>query len=104
MALWGKADTAAGAPKHLSTDTNATPQTKRANAYFVDMTEVAVASNRTSGLHTPGWNLFTTYTDSTGKTRRRVECLVPMKVTAATAGDLGTTGNTVTEDITVKDS
>lgn len=104
MALWGKTDTAAGAPKYLSTDANAVPQVKRANAYFVDMTEAAVASNRAAGLHTPGWNMFTSYTDSSGRTRRRVECLVPVRATAVAAGDVGITNNTVTEDAVVKDS
>lgn len=104
MALWGNTDTAASAPKFLSTDANAAPQVRRANAYFVDMTEAVVASNRAAGLHTPGWNMFTSYTDSAGRTRRRVECLVPVRATAAAAGDLGVTANTVTEDVTVKDS
>ena len=104
MALWGKTDTAASAPKFLSTDANAVSQVRRDNVYFVDMTEAGVASNRAAGLHTPGWNLFTSYTDSSGRTRRRVECLVPVRATAVAAGDLGTTGNTVTEDVVVKDS
>lgn len=104
MALWGKTDTAASAPKYLSSAATATPQTDKDNAYFVDMTEAGVASNRAVGLHTPGWNLFTTYTDSAGRTRRRVECLVPMKVTNAVAGDLGVTANTAIEDVVVKDS
>lgn len=104
MALWGKTDTAASAPKFLSTDANAAPQVKRDNVYFVDMTEAAVASNRAAGLHTPGWNMFTSYTDSAGRTRRRVECLVPVRATTAVAGDLGVTGNSTTEDVVVKDS
>lgn len=93
MALWGKTDAAASAPKFLSTDTNATPQTDKDNAYFVDTTEAGIESNRDAGLRTPGWNLFTTYTDSRGNTRRRVESLVPMKVTAAAAGDAGVSGS-----------
>ena len=104
MALWGNTDTAASAPKFLSTDANAAPQVKRDNAYFVDLTEAAVASNRAVGLHTPGWNLFTSYTDSAGNTRRRVECLVPVRATAVAAGDVGITNNTSTEDLVVKDS
>lgn len=104
MALWGTTDTAASAPKFLSTDANAAPQVKRTNAYFVDLTEAGVASNRAVGLHTPGWNLFTSHTDSAGNTRRRVECLVPVRATTAVAGDLGVTANTAFEDLTVKDS
>lgn len=93
MALWGKTDNAAGAPKFLSTDVNATPNIDRDNAYFVDLTEAGIASNRNAGLHTPGWNLVQTYTNSAGATRRRVESLVPMKVTAASAGDAGVSGS-----------
>ncbi len=93
MALWGKTDAAASAPKWLSTDANATPQTDKDNAFFVDTTEATIESNRDSGLRTPGWNLFTTYTDANGNTRRRVESLVPMKVAAADAGDAGVSGS-----------
>ena len=92
MSLWGKTDAAESAPKFLSTDANATPQTDKDNAYFVDTTEAGIESNRDSGLRTPGWNLYTAYTDSTGATRRRVESLIPMKVAAAAAGDAGVSG------------
>lgn len=104
MSLWGKTDTAASAPKFLLTDAGAAPQVKRDNAYFVDMTEAALASNRAVGLQTPGWNLFTSYTDSAGNTRRRVECLVPVRAATVDAGDLGVTANTAIEDLVVKDS
>lgn len=102
MALWGKTDNAAGAPKFLSTDVNATPNIDRDNAYFVDLTEASVASNRAAGLHTAGWNLVQTYTNSAGATRRRVESLVPMRVTAAAAGDAGVSGSG--DDAVVADS
>jgi hypothetical protein len=55
--------------------------------YFEDLTEAGVTANRAAGLRTPGWNKFTTYTDSSGATRRKVETLIPMKRTAAAAGD-----------------
>ena len=71
-------------------------------AFFVDTTEATIASNRASGLKTAGWNKFTTYTDANGATRKRVEVLVPMKVTAANAGDDGVTG--AGDDSTVADS
>ncbi len=102
MALWGKTDAAASAPKFLSTDANATPNIDRDNAYFVDLTEAGVASNRAAGLHTPGWNLVQTYTNSASVTRRRVESLVPMRVTAAAAGDAGVSGTG--DDAVVADS
>ncbi len=92
MALWGKTDEAASAPKFLSTDANATPNIDKDNAYFVDLTEAALESNRDAGLRTPGWNLVQTYTNSASVTRRRVESLVPMRVAAADAGDAGVAG------------
>lgn len=119
MALWGKTDALASAPKYLldGANTSIAPAANTArdygglpdqvdvnNAFFVDTTEAAVTSNRAAGLKTAGWNLFTTYTDANGNTRRRVESLIPMKVTAAAAGDLGVSGNTTIEDSTVKDS
>lgn len=82
MALWGKTDTAAAAPKYLS-DTDAD------KVYFVDTTEAAVAANKAKGLGTGGWNLYSTYTDSDGATRHRAENLVAMGVTAGDAGDTG---------------
>jgi hypothetical protein len=72
--------------------------------YFVDVTEAGVESNRDAGLKTAGWNTFTTYTAASGETRRKVEPLVAMRVTAADAGDLGVSGNTDIEDTTVADS
>lgn len=94
MAQWGKTDTAADAPNFV--DTN--------NAYFIDITEANVASNKAKGLGTAGWNTYTTYTDSNGNTRHKAECIVAMGVTAVDAGDLGVTGDTAVEDATVADA
>lgn len=99
MALWTKADTAAGAPKYLSTDANANRNIDKDNAFFVDTTEAGLAENRAKGLKSPGWVLYKEY----GTGRKYVETLVPMKVAAGTSGDLGVTGNSTTEDLTVKD-
>lgn len=82
MALWGKTDTQGAAPKYLSTE-------DAAKVYFIDTTEAGVAANRAKGLQTPGWNLFTTYTDAGGNTRYKVETLVPMRVSSTDAGDVG---------------
>ena len=60
--------------------------------YFVDTTEAGIAANRAKGLQTPGWNSYSTYTDGTGATRHKVETIVPMKVAAGTAGDVGVDG------------
>jgi hypothetical protein len=100
MALWGKTDTLASAPKFLSTDAAATMQTDKDNAFFVDTTEAAVTSNRAKGIKTPGWILYKEY----GTGRKYVETLVPMKVSAADAGDVGITNDTATEDLTVPDT
>ena len=104
MALWGKVDNAANAPKFLSTDANATPNIDKDNAFFVDLAEAAVPANRAAGLKTPGWNLVQTYTNSAGNTRRRVEPIAVVRETAVLAGDLGVSGNTAIEDTTVADS
>jgi hypothetical protein len=100
MPLWGKTDTLASAPKYLSSASGASPQTDVDNAFFVDTTEAAVTSNRAKGLKTPGWNLV----QDIGNGRFRVEPLIPMKVSAADASDLGVTSNTEIEDLTVLDT
>ena len=97
MASWGKTDTLADAPKYLS-------DAEIATAVFVDTDEAAVAANRANGLKTPGWNTYSEYVDQNGNTRKKVESLIPMKVAAVDAGDLGVTGDTVDEDLIVADS
>jgi len=104
MSLWGKTDTLADAPKYLSDDANANPSVDIDNAYLVDEDEAQVAANRANGITTPGWNLYREYVDQNGNTRRKVEPLVAMKVSASEAGDLGVTGNTEIEDTVVADS
>ena len=100
MALWGKTDTAADVPKWLEDDVNNTNKSNdKDNAVFVDLTEARVASNRAKGLTGPGWWLY-----HTAGGRHFAECLVPMKVTAVAAGDLGVTGDTAVEDTIVADS
>jgi len=104
MALWGKTDTLADAPKWLSDDVNAKPTQDVDFAIFVDTDEAAVDANRENGIKTPGWNTYREYTDQNGNTRRFIEPLVTMKVAPVDAGDLGVTGNTVDEDNIVADS
>ena len=101
MALWGKTDALASAPKWLNAN-DPNKSNDLDNAFFVDVTEAQVASNRAKGLGTPGWNLYHTYVDGLGNTRHKAETLVPMKVTAAAAGDAGVTGSG--DDGTVADS
>ena len=100
MALWGKTDVAADVPKWLeSAAANTNKSHDKDNAVFVDLTEAGVASNRAKGLTGPGWWLY-----HTAGGRHHAECLVPMKVTAVAAGDLGITGDTVDEDAIVADA
>jgi len=54
---------------------------------FVDTTEKDVASNKARGITGPGWWLYRTYTDVSGRTRHKAECLAFVHATAAAAGD-----------------
>lgn len=100
MALWGKTDALASVPTWLEdAAANTNKSNDRDNAIFVDVTEAGIAANRAKGIKTPGWNLHIT---AGGRTR--TECLVAMKVSAADAGDLGITGDTVDEDAIVADA
>jgi hypothetical protein len=88
MALWVKTDALASVPTWLEDDANNTNKSNdRDNAVFVDLEEAAVPANRAKGLTGPGWWLY-----HTANGRHFAECLVPMKVAAADAGDLGVTG------------
>jgi len=54
---------------------------------FVDSTEKDVASNKARGITGPGWWLYRTYTDVSGRTRHKAECLAFVHATAGAAGD-----------------
>jgi len=54
---------------------------------FLDEDEAVLNENRVRGLDGPGWWVYRTYTDASGNTRHKSECIVPMSVTAAVAGD-----------------
>lgn len=100
MALWGKTDALASVPTWLEdAAANTNKSNDRDNAIFVDVTEAGIASNRAKGITGPGW-----WTYWTAGGRHHAECLVPMKVSAADAGDLGVTGDTAVEDAIVADS
>lgn len=66
-----------------------------AEVVFVDRTEAGVAANRAKGIKTAGWNHYEEY----GSGRRKVEPLVAMSKTAASAGDLGTSGGGDDSDV-----
>lgn len=103
MALWGKTDTLASAPKWLNAD-DPNKSNDLDNAFFVDTTEAGITANKNKGLGTPGWNLYFTYTDQNGVTRHKAEPLVVMKVSAGDAGDQGIYDNANTENQTVASS
>ena len=54
---------------------------------FADATESSISTNKSRGIWGPGWWLYHTYTDAEGNTRHKAECLAPLTVTAAVAGD-----------------
>ena len=100
MSLWGKTDALASVPTWLEdAAANTNKSNDRDNAIFVDLTEAGIAGNRAKGITGPGW-----WTYWTAGGRHHAECLVPMKVSAVDAGDLGVTGNTAIEDTIVADA
>ena len=54
---------------------------------FVDSTEKDVAANKERGIWGPGWWLYRSYTDVSGRTRHKAECLAFVHATATAAGD-----------------
>ncbi len=54
-------------------------------AYFIDVEESGAV--RDQGLGTAGWNTYYTYTDASGATRHKAECLVAAGQTSSAAGD-----------------
>jgi hypothetical protein len=76
MSLWKATDAADSAPTYLNAD-------DKADTYFVDTDEAAVAENRAKGIRTPGWNLIREY----GNGRISVEPLAVVRRTADEAGN-----------------
>lgn len=66
---------------------------------FADSTESGIAANKTRGIWGPGWWLYHSYTDAAGSTRHKAECLAPLTVTAAVAGD--DSDDTIAADVAV---
>jgi len=54
---------------------------------FVDATEQAVSTNKSRGIWGPGWWKYRTYTDASGNTRHKSECIAALQATAVVAGD-----------------
>lgn len=57
------------------------------NIVFVDATEAALAQNRAKGIKIPGWIKYAESVDNQGNNRYRVETLIAMGTTQASAGD-----------------
>jgi len=64
---------------------------------FVDNTEDDIAANKTRGIWGPGWWLYRTYTDVSGRTRHKAECLAVTQAASGTSGDF--TDDTVAADV-----
>lgn len=54
---------------------------------FADSTEASIAANKTRGIWGPGWWLYDTYTDASGKTRHKAECIAHLNVAVGVSGD-----------------
>lgn len=98
MALWGKTDTDAAKPKYLSDELrNDQSVSDLDSTVGLNTTEAQVAANIAKGLKTPGWTLYTTYTDSQGNVRNKAEVLVAMNEFAVD----GTDNDTIAPEITI---
>ena len=54
---------------------------------FADATEGSLAESKSRGIKNPGWWVYRTYTDASGNTRHKAECVAAMSVAAGTSGD-----------------
>jgi hypothetical protein len=98
MSLWGKTDTDAAKPKYLSDELrNDQDVSDKDSTIGVNITEAQVTANIAKGIKTPGWTLYTTYTDSQGNTRNKAEVLVAMNQFAADGSD----NDTIAPEITI---
>jgi len=81
MSLWTNVDNENGKPKYLST-------ADKAICNGVSVEEAGVTANKNKGVVHSGWSLYSTYTDSSGATRHKSECLVAMGSMLQAGGDL----------------
>jgi hypothetical protein len=94
MALWGKTDANGSKPKYLST-------ADAAKAVFVSVEEALLGTNKSKGITGAGWWLVNEYTDNSGATRYKSECLVAMSVANATSGDAADDATVADVEITI---
>jgi len=90
MALWGKTDANGSKPKYLST-------ADAAKAVFVSVEEALLGTNKSKGITGAGWWLVNEYTDNSGATRYKSECLVAN----ATSGDAADDATVADVEITI---
>jgi hypothetical protein len=94
MALWGKTDAAGSKPKYLSV-------ADKAKTVFVSAEEALLATNKKKGITGAGWWLMNEYTDASGATRYKAECLVAMTVANATSGDAADDATVADVEVTI---
>ena len=98
MPLWTKTDNDAGKPKYLSDELRNDQEVSDKDATIgVSNQEAINAANIAKGIKTPGWTLYTTYTDAQGNTRNKAEVLVAMNTFATDGSD----NDTINPEITI---
>jgi len=75
------------APKQVAQYVVGGADSNTGSLVFLDSAETELNENKIRGLTGPGWWVYKTYTDSSGSTRHKSECIAPLYVTAAVAGD-----------------
>lgn len=80
MTLWSNTDQENSKPKYLSS-------ADKAKSVFVSAEEAALLTNKAKGITGSGWWLVNEYTDGSGSTRYKAECLVAMGTKTAVSGD-----------------
>lgn len=87
MPLWNTTDQEESKPKFVKA-------ADLASVIGVDVAEVA--AGRAKGIRTPGWNKYTTYTDSQGNVRHKAYCLVAASSMTLDAEDVIAVDNLIT--------
>jgi hypothetical protein len=75
------------APKQVAQYVVGNADTNTGSLVFLDSAEAVLNENKVRGLTGPGWWVYKTYTDASGATRHKSECIAPLYVSASVAGD-----------------
>jgi hypothetical protein len=81
MSLWGKTGAEMSVPKYLTDE-------QRKKAIFIDSTKALEPDNKAKGITCPGWYLYDSFKDSSGKIRHKAELLIPMNATTTSISDI----------------